>query len=356
MQTESTCIKIPKTQGEKTIALAKKLKLINETLEIQSDEESVYIPIANKPSEDLWQTLEHQTSNVEITTRFFPERNKAKPSLTEMLKDKLPAHLLASLPRAVDFVGDIAIIEVAPELEAHQHVIGEAILRNNQNVQTVLAKAGAVAGTYRLREFRVIAGTPKTETVHNEYGCKYYVDLAKAYFSPRLAYEHNRVASLVNEGETVIDLFAGIGPFTIPIAKKHQDATIYAIDLNSYAIEYLRTNAMLNKVVGRVHSILGDARQVINNKLKGLADRAIMNLPEKALEFVDTACKALKPTGGVIHFYSFTNASDSLENLKQNFAITVERAGREVVEILYARSVRETAPHEFQVVLDAKIH
>jgi tRNA (guanine37-N1)-methyltransferase len=81
-----------------------------------------------------------------------------------------------------------------------------------------------------------------------------------------------------------------------------------------------------------------------------------MNLPEKALEFVDIACKALKPTGGVIHFYSFTNASDSLENLKQNFAVTVERAGREVVEILYARSVRETAPHEFQVVLDAKIH
>lgn len=355
MQDESTCIKVPKTQGEKTIALASKLRIINKNLEIQSDEESVYLPIANRPSEDLLETLENQISDLEITTRVFPERNKPKPSLIELLKDKLPPHLLASLPRAIDFVGDIAIIEVPPELEAHKDVIGEAILTMNQNVQTVLAKAGTVTGTYRLREFKVIAGKPKTETVHNEYGCKYYVDLAKAYFSPRLAHEHNRVASLVKEGETVIDLFAGIGPFAIPIAKKHQDVKVYAIDVNPHAIEYLKENARLNRVFGRVHFILGDAEQVVNSKLAGIADRVIMNLPEKAIEFVDAACKALKPVGGIIHFYSFTNASDSLEKVKRNFATTVEKTGRQAVEILYARTVRETAPHEFQVVLDVKI-
>ena len=158
------------------------------------------------------------------------------------------------------------------------------------------------------------------------------------------------------EGETVIDLFAGIGPFAIPIAKKHQDVKVYAIDANPQAIEYLKKNARLNKVLGRIHFILGDAEQVVNSKLTGIADRVIMNLPEKAIEFVDAACNALKPVGGIIHFYSFTSASDSLEKVKRNFAATVEKTGRGAVEILYARTVRETAPHEFQVVLDVKIH
>ncbi|NIW14337.1 MAG: hypothetical protein GWN31_10485, partial [Candidatus Thorarchaeota archaeon] len=94
------------------------------------------------------------------------------------------------------------------ELDSYDQVIGEAILELHKNVRTVLAKAGAVSGTYRLRDYRVIAGEPHTGTVHKEYGCQYRVDLAKAYFSPRLSYEHNRVASLVEEGETTVDMFA----------------------------------------------------------------------------------------------------------------------------------------------------
>jgi tRNA (guanine37-N1)-methyltransferase len=356
MQNESACIKVSKTQGEKAIILAYKLKLVNNDLEIQSDEKSVYIPITNQPSEDIIRTFENQIPGLEVTTRFFPERKKAKPSLIEILEDRLPPHLLASLPRAMDFVGDIAIIEIPPQLEAHKNIIGEAILKTNQNVQTVLAKAGPVSGTHRLRDFTVVAGEPKTETVHKEYGCHYYVDLAKVYFSPRLSYEHNRVASLVKEGETVVDMFAGVGPFAIQVAKKHQDVKVYAVDVNPYAIEYLKKNVRFNKVVGKVHPILGDARQVVDEKLSGIADRVIMNLPEKAIEFVDAACKALKPVGGIIHFYSFTNDSDSLENVEQSFTKAVERIGREAEGILYARNVRETAPYEFQVVLDIEIH
>jgi tRNA (guanine37-N1)-methyltransferase len=356
MQEESACIKVPKTQGEKALALANKLQLIDKRLKIQSDYESVYIPLAHQPSKDVFEAFEHQISGLEITRSVFRQERRTKHSPIEMLEQKLPTHLLASLPRAIDLVGDIAIIEVPPELEEHKTKIGEAILNSNRNVKTVLAKASAIAGTYRLREFNVIAGKPQTETIHNEYGCKYYVDLAKVYFSPRLAYEHNRVASLVDQGETIADLFAGIGPFAIPIAKKRPDAEVYAIDVNPYAIEYLKKNVRINRVIGKVHAILGDAKQVVNHRLAGMADRVIMNLPERAAEFVDTACKALKPKGGIIHFYSFKKASNSLKDLKQNFATAVERTGRKGTEILHTRTVRETAPHEFQIVLDAKIH
>jgi tRNA (guanine37-N1)-methyltransferase len=349
------CIRVPKHQGEKALVLASKLKVLDKEFEIQRDNNFVYIPLISQPSEDSLKTLTEERVSYEICTRSFKERKKPKASLVELLEMELPSHLLASLPHAVDFVGDIAIIEIPPELEAHKKIIGNAVLKANKSVRTVLAKAGAVSGAYRLRELDFIAGERRTETVHREFGCQYRVDVTKAYFSPRLSYEHNRVASLVKEGETVADLFTGVGPFAILIAKTHKKVKVYAIDANPSAFEYLKTNIRLNRVIAKVHPFLGDARQVVSEKMVGVADRAIMNLPEKAIEFVDTACNAVKAEGGILHFYSFVNASNSIETIGARFSEAVEKAGRKVVEVLPSRMVRETAPYEWQAVLDISI-
>lgn len=353
---KSVCLKVPKQYGEKTLALANGLKILNNRIEIQRDQDFVYVPLLRKPSGDESEDLKQQIADYKLVAHIFPERKKREPSIAELLENRLPPHLFAGLPHSADFVGDIAIIEVSPELETYKNIIGEAILKTNKNVRTVLAKAGAVSGTYRVREFSVIAGEVRTETIHKEYGSQYYVDVAKAYFSPRLSYEHNRVASLVKEGETVIDLFSGVGPFAIQIAKNHEKVKVYAVDANPHAIEYLKRNIRLNRVGEKVHPILGDARQVIDEELSGVADRVIMNLPEKAIEFVDTSCKAMKPSGGVAHFYCFVNASDSLDNVKGRFVEAVEKCGKKAEEILFFRRVRATAPYEWQIVLDARIH
>jgi tRNA (guanine37-N1)-methyltransferase len=352
---KSACIKTPKQEGEKTLAVAHRLRIVNGDLEIQRDEKFIYIPLAKHLSTEERKTIKEQVPKSIASTHRFPERKKPRGSLVQLLEGDLPPHLLTSLPRAVDFVGDIAIVEVPPELDAYKPVIGEAILNTNQKVRTVLAKEGAVAGTFRLREFTVIAGEPKTETVHKEYGCRYYVDVARAFFSPRLSFEHSRVASLVEDGETIVDLFAGVGPFSVQIARNHRNVNVYALDVNPDAVEYLRENIRINRVIGRVHPILGDARHVVKSKLSGVADRAIMNLPEKAIEFVDVACEAIKPSGGAVHFYSFVNKPDSIESLKVRFADIVKKCGRRAEKTSFSRLVRETAPYEWQAVLDVKI-
>ncbi len=355
MKKKLACIKTSKQEGEKTLTLANRLGTINKDLEIQRDEKFIYIPLVRRPSAEELKTLKEQVPACKISIHSFPERKQPTTSLAQLLEHKLPPHLLASLPHAIDFVGDIAIVEVPSELDAYKPAIGETILKTNRKVRTVLAKAGAVGGTYRLREFTVIAGEPKTETIHKEYGCQYHVDVAKAFFSPRLSFEHRRVATLVQDGETVVDLFAGVGPFSIQIAKNHQDITVYAVDMNPDAVEYLRKNTRINKVIGRVHPILGDARQVVKSKLSGVSDRVIMNLPEKAIEFVDVACETIKPSGGTVHFYSFVNKPDSLESLKVRFADAVKKCGRRTEKTSFSRLVRETAPYQWQAVLDVKI-
>ena len=174
--------------------------------------------------------------NFAITTSHFEERKKHRETFVEQLRGRLSQRLLANLPRSIDFVGDLAVVEIPKELQTHKKIIGEVILRANRNVHTVLSKAGAINGTFRTRAFDFLAGERTTKTLYKEHGCKYQLDLARVYFSPRLSHEHKRVASSVQEGETAIDLFAGVGPFAILIAKMHEKVTVYAIDANPEAV------------------------------------------------------------------------------------------------------------------------
>jgi len=352
----ATCLIVPKIHGEKAITLVNKLQILNKELNIQRNQKLIYIPLTHTPSVDQLKILDEQIANLKISEHTFTEKKKTKKTLAELLEDKLPPYLIASLPHAIDFIGDIAVTEIPPELEAYKSAIGEAILETHQNVRTVLAKAGAITGTFRLREFTIIAGEPTTETIHKEFGCQYHVDLAKAYYSPRLSHEHNRIASLVEDGETIVDLFAGVGPFSILIAKTHKNVKVYAVDVNPHAIMLLKKNVRLNRVENRVYPILGDAKEVVEKKLHGVADRVIMNLPEKAIEFVGATCKAIKPSGGIVHFYGFVNLSKSLEDTKHDFTEAVEKNGRELKAISFSRLVRATAPYEWQAVIDAEIH
>jgi tRNA (guanine37-N1)-methyltransferase len=355
MPKESVCIKVPKIHGEKALVLVKRLEINDRELEINRNADSICVALTRQPEKNELAEIAAQVPDFQLATGVFQQKKRQEKTFAESLADELPPHSLASLPRALDIIGDIAIIEIPTELEIYKSLIGSAVLDTHKNVKTVLAKGGPISGTYRVRPFEIIAGEPRTSTIHKEYGCRFYVDVARAYFSPRLSHEHKRVASLVRKEETVVDLFAGVGPFSVLIAKGKKAERVYALDLNPNAIEFLKKNIRLNRVETRVFPMLGDAQQIIEQKLSGVADRVIMNLPEKALGFVDVACKAIKPSGGTVHFYGFVHLPDSIENVKNGFAKAVENSGRTVDEFLVAKNIRETAPYEWQVVLDARI-
>ena len=355
MPKTSACIRISKKHGQKILSLASRLELIDKSLEIEREQNNLCIPIVRQPQENELGMLKKEALEIQLSTAVFKEKQLPKESLRQVLETKLPSNLITLLPQALDIIGDIAVIDIPEDLKSSENLIGEAILQTHRNIKTVLAKAGAIYGIYRVREYDFVAGEQKTQTIHREFGCQYCVDLAKAYFSPRLSHEHERVSLLVQKCETVVDLFAGVGPFSILIAKKNPTVKVYAVDLNPGAVELLKVNIRVNRVGNRVLPILGDASRIASLKLEGIADRVIMNLPETAIEFVDAACQAIKPCGGIIHFYGFVRSPDSIENLKLRFVQAVESTGRKVEAFLYAKSVRETAPFESQIVLDVKI-
>lgn len=352
---KAPCIKINKRYGEKTIVITKKIGLLDNNLKIFQQKDNLYIPLIKKPQKTDLNELTKNLPYFEILQHKFLRNDKKPLKLFDLLSDKLPSTILSSLPHSLDYVGDIAIIEIPAELESYKTVIGQTIIASNKRVNTVLAKASPVTGEYRIRKFETIAGVNKTETVHKEYGCIFHVDLTKAYFSPRLSYEHNRVTSLVKERETVLDMFAGVGPFSILIAKKQKEVHVYATEMNPEAFKFLKKNVLANRVSKTVKPFLGDARNIAPARLKDAIDRVIMNLPEKGIQFVDVACQVIASYGGIIHYYEFNSTHEPLETAKTRLSEAVKQNNRKVEKILNSKIVRGVAPSTWQVAVDAKI-
>jgi len=236
-------------------------------------------------------------------------------------------------------------VEVPDELEKWAEDIGKALLEVHKHVKSVYKKSGKVKGKARLRELVHLAGEIRTETLHREHGCVFKVDVKKAFFSPRLSYERQRILELTKDGEFVVDMFAGVGPYAVLLAKYHK-LKVYAIDINPDAIELLKENIRLNKVSEKVKPFLGDSGELAP---KGEANRVIMNLPLKAKEYLEVAFDVIKE--GTIHFYGLSDEEDLYDSWISFIQEIAEKKGRKV-EIQETRIVRPYAPKRHHVAID----
>lgn len=273
------------------------------------------------------------------------------------MKEKLKPHELNLVYKSYDIVGEIAIIRVHDTIKHNDKLIAEAIIQAQKRVKTVLRQTSPVSGELRLRQLELVEGERKTETIHRENGCSFKVDVEKCYFSPRLSYERMRIAKQIQPSETVVNMFAGVGCYSIIIAKHSRAEKIFSIDVNSSATQYAKENIRINKVEQRVEPIQGDSKRVIQEKLLHIADRVLMPLPEKAFKYLDYAVLALKTHGGWIHYYDFEHARRDEDPIGK-IELKVSKKLQEIVnnfEVVSGRIVRRVGPNWFQIVLDISI-
>ena len=290
----STCLKVPRGEAE---YVRKKLLaegLLDISRRVGREGDHILLPVASDRTLNM---------GYELVQAELEEREVIVTDYREVMD--VPPEVKERLPTAFDIIGDVAVIRLDADLLDLAPIMGEALLRTFPRLRTVALDHG-VKGELRVRELQVVAGESGTETVHTEFGIRLQVDPAKVYFNPRLSNERYRIASLVREGETVVDMFAGVGPFSVMIAKHASPEVIYAMDLNHDAIEYMRKNIELNKVRNIV-PLEGDARQLVFDV--PCADRIIMNLPHSARDFFHDALTRLK-VGGTIHFYTICERED----------------------------------------------
>ncbi|MDH5447967.1 MAG: class I SAM-dependent methyltransferase family protein [Candidatus Bathyarchaeota archaeon] len=281
-----------------------------------------------------------------------------KNDLKAALKEKLSPEELALVYKSYDVIGDIAVIRVPEQLLPLSETIAEALMQQHKHVKAVWQQSSPVSGDFRLRKLEWVAGEKKTETIHKEHGCLFKVDIKECYFSPRLAFERMRIANLVEDNEVVVNMFAGVGCYSIIIAKHSKATKVYSIDINPVAVRYVRENVLLNKVIDKVMPIEGNARTIIERTLKNMADRVLMPLPERAYEYLDSAFSAVKPQGGWIHYYDFEHAGKEEDPIEKVKAKVEEKLQQQKVnfELSFSRIVRQTGPNWYQIAIDIQVN
>ncbi|GCC11584.1 ribosomal protein L11 methyltransferase [archaeon] len=330
-------VKIRKEKAEETRKKLIESNLFDSEYKILINGNYVLLPVIGKPE------------GFEVVDIPLKKRKKRK-NFRDRLGEILTENEISQVRTSFDLIGDIAVVEIPPDLEKKEKEIARALLDSVKAVKAVFKKEGSVYGSERIRKLKFLAGEHRSETVHTENGIKLKLDIKDVYFSPRLSYERLRVLSRVNDGEIIVDLFAGIGPFALLIAKNRK-VKVYALDINARAIEYLKENVKLNRLEGEAIVIHGDAMKVAPQRV---ADRVIMNLPKKSHEFLPLAFDVLKEKGGVIHFYTIAPE----EELFTQGERTIKRIAEEKrvnVRIENSKVVRSYSPGNYHVVFDIRV-
>jgi len=272
-----------------------------------------------------------------------------KKALENVLSEKESEDLFS----AFDQIGDIIIVRIPDSLLSKKKIIGKTLLEQVKTAKSVFYQSSSVEGDFRTRDLEILAGVDKTETEYKEFGCRFMVDVEKAFFSPRLSTERDRIADLVQDGEIVINMFGGVGMFSI-IAAKRKKCTVYNIDINPIAAKLCEKNIALNKkLVGRVVSIHGDAAKIIEEQFCDQGDRVLMLLPERSDEFLNSAILATK-SNGIIHYYSHIHADKKSQAAKLSEKHYLDTTSIKS-KILNSKIVRAVGPRYYQTVVDVRI-
>lgn len=336
---ETIGIRVPFKDAEKIRKYLSEKKLMRTDLLISKDKEYIYFPI-KKTTKDF--------ALYEIIKKKFEQKETKLSSYKETTS--IPAKLKHELPKSYDIVGDIILLKLPKNLLKYQKKIGQSLLESNKNVKTVCLTE-PVSGEFRTRNINVIAGEDRTTTTHTEYGLTFNVDVKNTYFSPRLATERKRVASLVKKDEIVVDMFAGVAPFSIMIAKYSNPKIVYAIDKNLEAVKYAKENVRRNNVLDKVEILHADAEKIPNifGENNVTADRIIMNLPFSAHLFFRYSLEISKDYC-VIHYYDILKEGeidkrvDELKKIAEKSKINLTN--------LNVRKIKTYAPREFYIGID----
>ncbi|MFW9941457.1 MAG: class I SAM-dependent methyltransferase family protein [Candidatus Thorarchaeota archaeon] len=341
--------------------------IINQKYKVEHIENNILFPLVENREivDKLVRMIDSLISFDFVFKEGISNPNFKYRTLEDALRGKIPFNYLNLIPRSYDIIGNIAILEFekpnqinSSEYEKFKQLVGNAVIDVNKSVLSVFEKQSEIKGSYRLRDLTYLAGENNTVTAHKENDCIFHLDIKTTYFSPRLVYERRRISkSGIQENEVIVDMFSGVGTFSIQMAKLNS-VEIHAFDLNPTAYKFLKENIGLNKLLGKIFPYNMNIRDLVNSsnqlgkKLHNKTDRIIMNLPEDSSNFVDVACFLMKKSGGILHFYQFSEKPNAINKSISTLKKKLNEFDWNIDKLIESKIVKSYSPKAQLVVTD----
>jgi len=337
-------IRVPPQKGEEMrnkAAIGKFLDTSRKIKKIHTEEGSfLEIPVT--------EAALNKVSELSVHEQEDPEFAENAISLKEHLNYFLSEAELSLLHSGWQILGDIIIVSIPEQLENKKLKVAEALLSMYPRCKSVVRDFG-IEGQFRQPKRELLLGN-STETVHKEHGCFFKQDVTRVMYSKGNLEERKRMSRIGN-GELIVDMFAGIGYFSIPMAVHSKPRKIISIEINPESYAYLKENIRLNHVEDIISPVLGDCSKLTP---EGLADRVIMGYVGTTHHYLEPAVLALKKSGGILHYHETVPEKLATTRPQDRIRKAAGSLGKKV-EILETRRIKKYSPGVLHIVVDARI-
>jgi tRNA wybutosine-synthesizing protein 2 len=344
-------VRVPLADTDRVLGRLLEADLVDRGVKVARRGDHALVPLRADPPEGLLEGIDHDLGDVATADLKPREQLRTPRELVARAAREAgwPRDLVDMLPDRWERLGRLVVLRVPVGLEDRETEMA-ALYAGVLGAEAVLAEEGPVTGVERRPSVRLLWGEG-TVTVHREHGVEYGFDAARQMFSKGNVHERLRMGRVVDDGEVVVDMFAGIGYFTLPMAVMGSPSVVHAVEIDHEAHAYLEANAVRNGVESTVNPILGDCRDVAP---RSVADRVVMGYVGGTEGFLDAAMETLAPSGGVVHLHDKYGIEEVPGRPMAAVREAASRAGR-TARLLSWREVKSYAPSIVHAVVDAEV-
>ncbi|SOV14170.1 met-10+ like protein, putative [Plasmodium sp. gorilla clade G2] len=162
---------------------------------------------------------------------------------SEILRKIFPS--INEIIHKFEIIGHIAHLNFCDKLESCKKIIAEIILDKNKSIKTVINKKDILNNTHRTFNIELLAGENNYITQLRENNIRVKLNYELIYWNSKLKKERDRIYNLVNDNSIIIDVFGGVGIFSLSLSKK--SCLCFSNDINEHAYKYMNINIAMNK-------------------------------------------------------------------------------------------------------------